>query len=52
MSNKITLNTIAMIKNIYEAPECQVFETAPKMALCVSDWPGQNESMGEEDFIM
>ena len=41
-----------MIKNIYETPQCQVFETAPKMALCVSDWLGQIEAFGEEDFVM
>lgn len=41
-----------MIKNIYETPECQVFETASRAALCTSALPGEIESMGEIDFDM
>lgn len=41
-----------MIKNNYETPECLVFDAALNVALCVSDWPGTNESMEEIEFEM
>lgn len=41
-----------MNKKNYEMPSCSVLETATKMPMCVSDWPGQIEAFGEEDFVM
>ena len=41
-----------MKKKIYESPESSEYCMGLNALLCVSDWEGNIEAMGETDFIM